>query len=237
MYGTALKVAQQTAAELGLPLPDDLVTSVNETSVQLYALMNAAGAELLVYNDWQNMLATATITTVAGQALYTRPTDFLRQVNQTIWDKTNTMPVPGSLSPKNWQTLINGAISSGPFTQYRIIGDKVELNPVPGSDGLIYTYNYMSQNWVQSGSNPNVRIALIQSDNDSPLFDFWLMVKFLKLKFWQAKGLDTTTYTQDFQRLLNTLIGQDVGGQELYLSGCRSDAFMGGNVPEGSWQP
>ena len=236
MYGTALKIAQQAAAELGLPVPTDLTGTAAQLSVEMAALINAAGTELLTYWDWQDMLALATITTVAGQALYTRPLDFYRQVNQTIWDGANTRPVAGPVSPQGWQALVNSAISGGPFASYRVIGDKIEISPVPTKDGQILTYNYIRDGWVQSGGNPNIRLNMVQTNTDTPLFDFWLMVKFLKLKLWQAKGLDTIAYTQDFQRTFNVLTGQDQGAPVLSLSPMWDGPYITvWNVPEGNW--
>lgn len=238
MYGTALQIAQQAASELGLPQPDIVVSSTDQNARMFWALMNSAGGELLTYWDWQDMLKEAAIVAVANQAFYPRPSDFLRQLNQTIWDEYNRRPVIGPVSPQGWQALQNSAVSVGPYARYRIMANQVELNPVPTSNGHTYSYNYISQNWVQSGANPNVRLPLVQADGDTPLFDFWLMVKFLKLKMWQAKGLDTTAFMQDFLRVYNQITGQDIGAPVLSLS----PRFVGPyisiyNVPDGNWNP
>ena len=41
------------------------------------------------------------------------------------------------------------------------------------------------------------------------------MVKFLKLKMWQAKGLDTSNYVADFTRVFDAQTGQDHGAPVL----------------------
>ena len=68
------------------------------------------------------------------------------------------------------------------------------------------------------------------------LFDFWLMVKFLKLKIWQAKGLDTTSLTQDFTRAFDAYTGHDHGAPILAVSRRYVAPWLTvGNLPDGNW--
>jgi hypothetical protein len=236
MPGTVLAIAQQAAMELGLPKPLQLVTSSQQTDLQLLALMNAAGSELVTYYEWQFLIAKHTITTVNGQSQYARPADFNRQINQTIWDKGNQRPVQGPVSSQGWQTLENSLIAYGPFARYRITQNTVELNPVPAEDGLDFNYLYVSGAWLESGVTPGTYLSMIAQDSDMPLFDFWLMVKFLKLKMWEIKGLDTQAIRDDFMRTFNALTGQSEGAPVLRISPCRGFPYITpANVPEGSW--
>lgn len=236
MPGTALAIAQQAAMELGIPKPLQLATATDETSIQLLALLNSAGAELVTYWEWQFLIHQQTIVTVNGQAAYARPADFNRQVNQTIWDKNNQRPVQGPISSQGWQVLENSLIATGPFARYRITLNEVELNPVPADDGLEFNYIYVSGFWLEDGLNPGTYSDMIMNDLDQPLFDFWLMVKFLKLKLWEAKGLDTQALRDDFMRAFNNLTGQSQGGAILRLTPSRGFPYITvGNVPDGNW--
>lgn len=237
MQGTALQVLQQAALELGLPKPTLGAVSQEATSVQLWALLNAAGNELCVYHDWQFLNKTAKIITVSGQATYDRPSDFNHQIDQTFWDKNNSRPVSGPVSSQGWQTLENAVISTGPFSRYRINGNKVEVTPTPETDGNEMNYCYISNGWVQSYLDPNRFMSILENDQDTILFDFWLIVKFLKLKMWEAKGLDTTTLGADFARTFGTLTGHDQGAPILNLSPRVAMPYISVyNVPEGNWK-
>lgn len=236
MLGNALQIAKQVASELGLPVPSELVTSQEQTSVQMLALMNSAGNELVTYYDWEFLIHTHTILSEAGKGSYPRPDNYQRQINQTIWDKNNRRPAFGPVSPQGWQVLTNALISVGPFVRYRVAGRNVEFLPVPKGAGLNYNYQYISNGWVQLYSDPEKFVGMIESDNDMVQFDYWLMVKFLKLKLWQSKGLDTANLAADFNRVMDSATGQDHGAPVLGLSGGYKTPWLNmQNLPDGNW--
>ena len=237
MRGSIIQIATQAAAELGLPVPTEIATSVDQTSIQLRALLNSAINELTLYYDWQFLLKMATITTVNGQATYDHPSDFGRMLNRTLWSSSSALPTAGPVSPAGWQRLVSGIGTIGPFSMYRIVGNQIEFLPVPGEDGLVFNYQYISNTPIESYLTPGTFTSLIVHDEDSPLFDYWLLVKLLKLKMWQAKGLDTSSLVNDFARLMDAFTGQDHGAPVLSLTARpRSHLLSNFNVPDGSWQ-
>lgn len=236
MFGTAIQVAKQAAIELGLPVPTELVTSLEVTSIQLLGLLNAAGNELVQYYDWEFLLKTHSFTSTPGENRYPRPADFGRMINQTLWDKSMHRPAYGPLSPQSWQVLTNAVVMTGPFSRYRIAGGQIEVLPVPAGSDHSFNFQYISNGWVQSYLDPAAYSGFITNDNDTLLFDFWLLVKFLKLKMWQAKGLDTTTLNSDFTRAFDACTGQDHGAPVLNLSRTRNTPFLTmGNVQDGNF--
>lgn len=236
MLGNALQIAGQVTSELGLAAPTELVTSQELTNIQLLALINAAGNELTTYFDWEFLLKTSTITSVANQGAYARPDDYGRQINQTIWDKTNRRPAAGPVSPQGWQVLTNALVSVGPFVRYRVAGRKVEFLPVPTVEGRIFNFQYVSNGWVQSYLDPDVYTPMIANDLDIIQFDYWLMTKFVKLKLWQSKGLNTEALASDFNRTFDAVTGQDHGAPELNLASSRQTPYLSlYNVPDGNW--
>jgi hypothetical protein len=237
MRGSAIQIATQAAAELGLPIPTELAISLDQTSTQMFALLNAAINELTLYYEWQFLIRKATITTVAGQAAYPYPDDLGRVINDTLWSQSEARPTAGPVSSSGWQQLTNGIVTIGPFSMYRIVGNQIEFLPVPGESGLIFNYQYVSNAAVQSYLDPDYYTAFITNDNDSPLFDYWLLVKLLKLKLWQAKGLDTTSLVNDFARIMDAFTGQDQGAPQLSLTSRRRSSFLTTyNIPDGNWR-
>lgn len=236
MEGTALQIVRQAEMELGLPASTELVLAQDATSIQMLGLLNAAGNELVMAFDWEFLTKTHAITTVAGVGAYPAPTDYARMLNQTLWDHDNRRPAYGPVSPQGWQVLTNALISVGPFARYRIARGLVEFLPVPGDDGKEFNYQYISNGWVQDWQNPTVYKAFITNDADVLTFDFWLMVKYLKVKMWQAKGLDVGSLLVDFTRVFDAQTGQDHGAPVLGLANSFKVPWLTMyNVPDGNW--
>lgn len=237
MRGTVLKIVQQTCAELGLPVPNEVASSKEQTSIQLMALLNSAGYELMQSFQWQFLDRVGTITTVAGQDSYDLPENFSKLINQTLWSSTLELtPVRGPMSPQEWQAIKNGSLGSPVHQSFRIQGNQMILDPVPGDDGEILNFEYVSSGWVEKYNILNEYRSFIINDQDIPLFDMFLLVKYLKVKMWQAKGLDTTSYDVDLARMYDSVTSGDKGAPVLSLGNNRNGNYISnGNVPEGNW--
>jgi hypothetical protein len=236
MQGNALQIAKQAAMELGLPVPTELVTSQEQSSIQMLGLLNAAGNELLNIFEWQFLLKTFILNTVAGLGKYAIPSDVSRIINQTMWDYGNRRPAYGPVSPQGWQILTNALISVGPFARYRVVDNSIEILPIPGQSNHVFDFQYISNGWVHNYLDPAQYTSFILNDLDTPLFDFWLMVKLLKVKLWQAKGLDVSSYLSDFMRTLDALTGMDHGAPVLGLANTFKTPWLTTwNVPDGNW--
>lgn len=238
MEGTVLSIIQQTCTELGLPKPNEAVASNDATVMQLVALLNTAGYELSRSHEWQFLDRIGVVTTVAGQDEYDLPNDWSRSINQTLWSSTLELtPVTGPLSPQLWQALKNGSLGSGIFQSYRIRGNKLIVDPVPGNDGEVYNFEYISDGWIQKFDDPDAYLSEITNDQDMPLFDKYLLVKYLKLKLWQAKGLNTNAYQVDFARMYDALTSTDKDAPVLSLHQRYGYRYLSDyNVPEGNWR-
>lgn len=215
MQGDVLSIIKQAASELGLPVPVEGVASRDQTSIQLVSLLNSAGYDLVFSHDWEELIKVATITTVAEQEEYSLPSDYARLIKQTMWG--NGGLISGPVSPQQWQVIKLSDGVSGDSTKFRIRGNKILLNPTPATAGITYNFEYVSDGWVQSYTSPGTYTNLIPNDKAIPIFDFFLMVKFLKLKLWQAKGFDTTGLTTDLDRLFVGLTSAK-GAPVIYLT-------------------
>jgi hypothetical protein len=221
---TALQIIQQTAAELGLPVPSSAVTSKETTATQLLALLNTAGYELSHSFEWQQLVRKATITTSIDSE-YDLPTDFNKMINQTIWSSDSLQPIEGPLSPQRWELRTEGTLGTSPFLGFRIAGNKLVLSPAPVAGGEI-TFEYISNGWVNSYLDPTVYTQYVLNDKDVPQFDFILMVKFLKVKMWNAKGLDSTALESEFRLFYDMMTSQNKSSPILLVSPRRR-----GNIP------
>ena len=82
----------------------------------------------------------------------------------------------------------------------------------------------------------NTYYSSVQSDSDIVLLDPWVMTAYLKLKYWEAKGLDTTAYMKDFLGTWEAKIGKNKGAPMLTLAPRARTMLIGiNNIPDGSW--
>ena len=241
-YWSALQVLNQVAGELGLPQVSTVVGIENAQSVQLLSMLNSAGNELLLYYPWEQFRKEWTFNTEDGVGEYEIPADWSYNLDQTQWDRTNHWPLIGPKSAQEWAWLKGGLLAAAPRIRFRIQDNKMKLWPVPSAGDAPGTHTisqeYVTRNWVEStdGSGAHVPADMITKDSDVLLYDPWLLGKYVKFKFYELKGFDTTGVQGDFMRIFNTLTGKDVGAPILNMAPRPLSQYLGPwSVPDGSW--
>lgn len=171
------------------------------------------------------------ISITFGQVNYPLPADWLRQIEQTEWDRSNRWPLNGPKSPQEWQNFKSGIVYAGPRLRFRIADNVIQLNPPPGDQWLL-SMEYISQNWVvglDGSTKPKFTL-----DTDEAVFDESLMVEGLKLRWNKAKGFafDEKAYTD----LLATCQAQNKSAPVLSLAQNPGSVLLStANIPDGSW--
>jgi hypothetical protein len=236
MRDTVLKIVQQVSKELGIPSPTAAVSALDTSTQQIIALLYAGGHEMVNYYPWELLTEEWAVPVVAGTDNYALPADWAYALDQTQWDRTNRWPLLGPKSGQEWQWLKGGLLSSGPRIRYRLRQGKLWLHPVPDS-ALNIRMEYVRNSWLETTPvNSGVFTNEITSDAQIPVFDFWLMVKYVKYKFWAAKGFDTTSYRDDFIMTFDALTGKDKGAPILSLAPRQTPLLVGyHSIPDGSW--
>lgn len=234
-YWSALQVLSQVAGELGLPRPATITGLTDVQSVQLLSLLNASGNELQLYYPWEQFVREFLVTTVNGQDQYNLPADLAYFTDQTQWDRTNHWPLLGPKSPQEWAWLKGALVAALPRQRYRISNDKLVLWPVPSSSNYNLAMEYVSSYWVTNATAPTESDIIIR-DSDVLEYNPWLLVKFVKLKFCELKGLPTKGPAADFMRIFNSLTGKDTGAKILSLAPTFTTPYLGPwSIPDGSW--
>ena len=230
---SVLWVVQQASMEMGLSKPVDAVANSDLTVQQLVALLNRAGMEMSLGFPWQQLTKEWNLSLVEGQSGYSVPDDWNYFLDQTQWDRTNNWPLLGPKTAQEWQWLKGGFTPSGPRLRYRVVGGKFDVFPSEGIGGLNIVMEYVSDAWLADSATANTFYSSIQADEDIVLFDPWVIVAFLKLKFWEAKGLDTTAYTKDFMGIWEARVSKNKGAPILSLAPMPSSHLLNmGNVPD-----
>ena len=249
-YRSVLWTVQQAMIEMGLNKPLQAVTSPDVTVQQMVALLNRAGTDMVIGYPWEQLTKEYVFNTSLAQLapdgltyVVPLPSDWSYFLDQTQWDRTNHWPLLGPKTAQEWQWLKGGLLSSGPRIRYRVVGGNLELfpgqqnNQTPPALMSKIAMEYVSNGWLASASIANTTFDEILDDTDIIQFDPWVISAYLKLKYWEAKGLDTTAYSQDFLNVWQARIGQNKGAPVLTLAPRARTMLIGiNNIPDGSWQ-
>ena len=197
-------------------VPFSMIASVGPNTVTLNQAATASGVGMAIN---------------FGQVNYPLPSDWLRQIEQTEWDRTNRWPLNGPKSAQEWQNFKSGIVYAGPRLRFRIANNTIQLNPPPSSNALL-SMEYVSSHWVTAldGSTKD-RFTL---DTDTPVFDESLMVEGLKMRWNKAKGFayDDKAYND----LLSMCQAQNKSAPTLSLAqGNASVLISTAQVPDGNW--
>ena len=227
-------IINRAAVECGLLPSGDPVSDTNDSFVQMVGLLNSSGQELCELNDWPVLIKNYTITTAFGDSgSYDLPDDFNYMIDQTGWDRTNRLPVVGPVSAQGW-TWLEGRnlISQTIYASFRMLDGKIDLFPSPPPENLNLSFEYVSRSWLKENGAIEADLSTITAGSNICILDPLLSIKFLKLKFLQAKGLDYSAAALEFDTLLGGRIGKATGAQ--VLSASRSERGMRYITPYGN---
>lgn len=183
-----------------------------------------------------NMPMTETQTGAAfqfSQVAYDLPSDWLSEIPQTEWDRTNRWPLLGPQSPQDWQSFKSGIVYAGPRQRFRIQENQILINPPP-PNGLLFSSEYISSGWVINSVNQ--RLTKFTNDTDTAIFPDSLLVTGLKAQWKAAKGLDGTFDLGEFRLLIEQMKAQDKSAPKLSLSPQPISVLLSiGNIQDGNW--
>ena len=213
-------IVNRAAVECGLNKDPSPASSTDETFVQLVELLNSAGQELVELHPWQILEKDYQVTTSdTDSGVYDLPPDFSYMVDQTGWDRTNRVAVGGPLSSQDWAYLEGrDLVSQSIYASFKLEQNKFHLFPQPPPDGLVVHFQYISRNWLATQVNNDDRHDSIETGSDVVLYEPILIVKFLKAKFLEAKGFDSTAARMEFENMMDSRTGKDTGAPILSAS-------------------
>lgn len=231
---TALTIIQDAENHLGLNVSSAVVETLDNTGKLMLSLLNREGRHLAAMFHFNELVRTATHTTLAAEdqgALSSICTDgFSRIIPDTMYDTTSQEAVAGPASPAGWRYQKAMGLT-GPQYRFRIVGDHLRFYPTPPA-GHTVTFEYLSKNWcTDSAATPQEAVL---ADDDIPLLDHELLVEGVILRYLNRNGLpaDASTY---YQRL-NALIRADKAAGAISAEGA-SPRLVGPGlfVPRGPW--
>jgi hypothetical protein len=226
-----LTLVAAAAKELGLSEPSTAINSSDQQIIQLVALAQREGIELMKRHPWEKLTTERTFTGVAQEEQTGQiPADFDRFVDETFFNRSKKRPVFGPISPQDWQ-FTKSVVASTIIESFRVRGGEILLTPTPTTD--TYAYEYISNKWCES-SGGTAQTGWL-ADSDVGILSETTMTLGIIWRFLRAKGFD---YAEAF-RTYEVHVAQDFsrdGGKRRINMGSRSmDRARAPFVSEGSW--
>ena len=164
---------------------------------------------------------------------YALPDDYDSIVPRTQWDKSKHWEMLGPESAQQWEWLLSGFISTGPRIRWRLLGGYFQIWPGYSANENL-GFEYRSKGWALS-SGGTVQNSFT-ADTDTCIYPDRLMVLSTKLKYFQAKGFDTTALYRDYLTEFETSVAQDTSAANLSFAPRPGSVLIGwDNIPDSGY--
>ena len=176
-----------------------------------------------------------TVSLTFNQVLYSPPSDFDAQLDKTHWDKTKHWEMLGPSTPQQREWLRSGFISTGPRIRYSYIGGFFMIWPQLGAEDSL-AYEYRSKNWILATGGTAPTKQLFTADTDTTIYPDPLMRALIKLKYLEAKGMDTTAAKRYYDDQIGLAKAHDSGSLTLSMAPRLSSVLLTqDNIPDSGY--
>lgn len=166
---------------------------------------------------------------------YALPSDYDAIVPRTQWDKSKHWEMLGPEDAQQWEWLLSGFISTGPRVRWRLYGDYFQIWP-GFSNAENLGFEYRSKGWANTAAG--VAKNSFTLDTDTAIYPDRLMVLMTKLKYFEAKGFDTTAMYRNWMLELETDIALDTSYANLSFAPKPGNILIGyDNIPDTGYGP
>jgi hypothetical protein len=203
-------------------------TGINQNT---YIVSVDSGTQVTVNQDFAASAAGA--TAYFQKIKYSLPSDYESLVPRTMWDKSKHWEMLGPEDAQQWEWLLSGYISTGPRIRWRLLGAYFQI--WPGMSTAEYLgFEYRSKGWAQA-ANGTVKNSFT-ADTDTCIYPDRLMVNATKLKYFEAKGFDTTAMYRNYAMELEAAKALDMSSANLSLAPRPGTVLIGyDNIPDSGY--
>lgn len=238
-YLTLLEVINQFSQRTLGKTVTSVLSSTDPQIVQMKALLQEGLEDTSQRGAWEALVNEASWATLAAEsqgAITTLATNGWNGyfMPETLWDRTEKLPLLGPTSAKDWQFL-KAIVVTGPRYSFRLRQDLFIVTPAPPA-GHTWVFEYVSKNFVKTALN--VYQNTFTLDTDTILLPENIVKADLRWRWKKEKGLPYAEDFNSFERLCNNALGRDGGKKVLKLDapeGGYSGPKPGIFVPAGSW--
>ena len=203
-------------------------TGINQNT---YIVSVDSGTQVTVNQDFSadGIAATAYFQKIK----YSLPSDYESLVPRTMWDKSKHWEMLGPEDAQQWEWLLSGYISTGPRIRWRLLGAYFQI--WPGMSTAEYLgFEYRSKGWA-AAADGTVKNSFT-ADTDTCIYPDRLMVNATKLKYFEAKGFDTTAMMRNFLTEMEAAKALDMSSANLSLAPRPGTVLIGyDNIPDSGY--
>jgi len=203
-------------------------TGINQNT---YIVSVDSGTQVTVNQDFS---ASAVGATAYFQKIkYSLPSDYESLVPRTMWDKSKHWEMLGPEDAQQWEWLLSGYISTGPRIRWRLLGEYFQI--WPGMSTAEYLgFEYRSKGWAESSTGTVKNSFTV--DTDTCIYPDRLMVNATKLKYFEAKGFDTTAMMRNYLTEMEAAKALDMSSANLSLAPRPGTVLIGyDNIPDSGY--
>lgn len=192
-----LDLIEDACDELSLARPNEVVGNTNDdTATKLLRHLTRTCRQLAARYDWQVLRREKTFTTVALADQTTaswKPTDFMRFIPDSMFNRTERYRVTGPLTPEEWQGH-QATLMTRVYDAYTVRGNALLIAPTPAA-GQTWAYEYITKYIGTDSTEATSRLAFT-ADTDLPYLDDELLILGMVWRYRRAEGQD---YAEDFR--------------------------------------
>ena len=226
-----LTTVQRFCRRTNITVPATVIGTTDSQIAQIYALLEEEGNDLSGRGSWQTLTLEALHTTVAteSQGCIEDIADqgFRYIKNDTIWDRTENLPILVIDGP-DWQAE-KGFAETSPRYRARIRGDELIATPTPVA-GNTWAFEYVTWNWINSNQK-----QYFTSDSDTIDLPEPVIQMGLRWRWKKEKGLEYGEDFRTYEKMVEDALGREGIKKVLYQdrpSRTRSPKIV---VNQGNW--
>lgn len=227
-----LTLIRAACDRIGLQRPSTVIGATDQTTRTLMAFANEEGQDLARLYTWQQLRKEKTFTTVATEIQTSSiPTDWLKFIPETFWNRTNKRPLYGPKTAQEWQQM-KAWTSSPVVDSFMVRAGSICIYPAPTA-GETCAYEYGSKNWVLSSGD---YYDEFQADADTTLVPERLITLGVIWRFKQSRAL---AWEGDFGKWETAFLQERINDEPATTNSFAGPREMrpGIGIPEGSWTP
>lgn len=244
MASTILSIAQTCAKRLMLTNPAAVVSSTDNNVVLLLEMINKTIDEVGNSFDWPELMKEHTFPLIDKLASCPLPGDYDRDIDETLWNRSQRWPLLGPITPQVWQQYKAGLITTLPRQRYRVKSNDLNqfyIDPTPTSDdsGQICVYEYITKR----KRRPATWVANTAYTTSNYVWSNGLILKCStngtsanRAAGFPQAGRDNTTYWDSVPAFVAS--GNYYAGQYVYASSnvykCTTSGKASASAPSGS---
>lgn len=228
---TLLQLVQHFCRRTNITVPTIVIDTTDAQISQVMALLEEEGNDLSGRGSWQTLTQEAVHTTTAtesqGEICDIADNGFRYIKNDTIWDRTENLPVLVMDGP-DWQAE-KGFAETSPRYLARIRGGELLVTPTPVA-GNTWAFEYVTWNWINKKDK-----QYFTNDNDRPDLPISILLAGLRWRWKKEKGMEYAEDFRTYEKLVENALSRQGLQKVLYQDNRESGRYPRIIVNQGNW--